>query len=58
MKPKKKTKNGKGRLNLRIPAELDDFIKEYAERHEITVTKIVVDHFKLLREKETHVPQC
>ncbi len=56
--PKKRAKNGKGRLNLRIPADLDDFIKDYAKDKKTSVTQIVIDHFVSIRERITHVPQC
>lgn len=57
---RKKAINGKGRLNLRVPLELDEFIKGYAQKKNTTVTQIVIDHFTELKEQEIngHVPQC
>lgn len=57
---RKKAVNGKGRLNLRIPLELDEFIKTWAEKNNRTVTQIVIDHFKDIKTREElgDVPQC
>ena len=40
------------RLNLKIEAELKEWIKNYADRHGTDVTKLVVGYFLFLRRKE------
>ena len=52
-KPKKKTtQNGKSRLNLRLPSDLDKWAKKYAERKNTTVTQLFVDFLTDLRAHE------
>jgi uncharacterized protein (DUF1778 family) len=56
---KKTRSNGKTRINIRVPAELDEWIKKYAEDHNTNMTKLIVDYFAEIRRKseEGHVPQ-
>jgi hypothetical protein len=41
-----------GRLNLLIDPELKNWAKEYAYNNDTTVTTIITEHLKALREKE------
>ena len=59
-RPKKKTKtNGKTRVNLRLPADLDTWAKKYAEDHNTNLTALVVGYLTELRAKTeaAHVDQ-
>ncbi len=42
----------KTRLNLRIPVNLDVFVKQYASSKNTTVTQLVVDYFTALRDQQ------
>jgi hypothetical protein len=50
-KPKKQVVAGKTRLNLRLPADLDAFAKRYAREMGTTITRIVVEHLRELKDK-------
>ena len=67
-KPKKKTydiirdgrkKTFMSRLNLRLPLELDMWMKEYAKERNTTVSRLIVDYFTDVRKKieGSHVDQ-
>lgn len=52
----------KARLNLKIPEDLKEWAKDYAQRHGTDVTKLICDYFRYLREEERkqereYVPQ-
>lgn len=40
------------RLNLRIPRDLEAFIKAYADRNNTTVSQIVTKHFTEIKKRE------
>jgi hypothetical protein len=42
----------KTRLNLLIDADLKEWAMEYAKRHDTTVTRLITDHFRHLRNLE------
>ena len=42
----------KTRLNLLIDADLKEWAMEYAKRHDTTVTSLITDHFRHLRNLE------
>jgi hypothetical protein len=47
------TEKAKSRLNLRVPSELMEWVKRFAQQRNTTVTQLVVDYFtreKLLEE--------
>lgn len=48
----KVTQGGKSRINIRLPADLDTFVKGYATAHNTTVTQLIVDYFMDLRRKQ------
>lgn len=59
-RPKKKTKvNGKTRLNMRIPAELDTWAKKYAGDNNTNLTALIIGFLTELRTKTegAHVDQ-
>ena len=53
-KRKTKSRNAEGidRLNLMLPGDLKKWAKSYAGRKHTTLTRIVVDHLRDLRERE------
>lgn len=59
-RPKKKvTENGKCRWNLRVPEDMDNWVKQYAEAKNTTVTQLILNYFTDLRKQleESHVEQ-
>lgn len=42
----------RSRLNLVLEARLKDWAKHYAHRNGTTVTRIIIDHLKYLRDQE------
>lgn len=42
----------RSRLNLVLEANLKDWAKHYARRNGTTVTRIIIDHLKYLRDRE------
>jgi hypothetical protein len=58
--PKRKVRHfGKVRLNLRLPIDLDNWVKKYAKDTNTTVTQVVIQCFTDLRKKheDGHVDQ-
>lgn len=59
--PKKKKigLDGKSRINLRIPPDLDAWITAYAKRNNTTMTELIIRHFLEIKQKEEgdRVPQ-
>lgn len=50
--PKSKVQSqGKTRVNLRITADLEAWVKEYAERENTTMTRVIVECLVELRRK-------
>ena len=52
MSDKVTSTTGKSRLNLRLPADLDQWVKKYAEDNNTTVTSLVVGYFTDLQKKK------
>ncbi len=52
VKKKKIHIDGKVRLNMRVPIELDTWLKDYARRNNTTVTAIILQYFGSLKEAE------
>lgn len=51
-------KDGKSRLNLRLPPDLLRWVKQHCEKNNTNVTQIVVAHFTELKKKaEGYVEQ-
>lgn len=51
---KKKTR---ARLNIQLAPDLLAWVKEFASRNNTTVTWLIDNHLRELREKDTEVPQ-
>jgi hypothetical protein len=41
-----------GRLHIRVRADLAEQIKDYADRHNTTLTRIIEEHFERLIKQE------
>lgn len=47
------TRGDKVRINIRIPAELMQWARGYAQRNHITVTSMIVESLQSLRSADT-----
>ncbi len=45
------------RLNIQLTPDLVDWAKDYARRHNMTVTSIITSLLRDLMERDTEVPQ-
>lgn len=50
-------KSSKARFNAKLPDDLYEWARDYAQRKNTTVTQLIVDHLRELRLKDTDIPQ-
>lgn len=48
---KTKTERGPVRKNFRMPADLDDWVSDYAKENNTTMTRLIIDYLTGLRKQ-------
>lgn len=54
-KPRRRVAGEKRRLNLKMDEDLAEWAFSYAERHNTSVTQLIIDHFMELQRKEAEL---